>query len=60
MAEAMGPTNYTESRLKMLIYYGRKDVSFNLVNYQEEIKQWYGVFGYESEASFKDGSTASA
>jgi acetylxylan esterase len=31
----------------MMIYHGAKDATLNPVNYEEEVKQWSGVFGYD-------------
>ncbi|QDS74769.1 hypothetical protein FKW77_001566 [Venturia effusa] len=50
-AKAMGPKNYMGARPKMLIYHGSKDALLNPQNYEEEIKQWSGVFGYDQPIS---------
>jgi len=39
--------NYNGSRPKMQIYHGSADSTLNQNNYNETIKQWCGVFGYD-------------
>lgn len=57
-AKAMGPKNYTGARPKMLIYHGAKDATLNPQNYEEEIKQWSGVFGYSKPISTVNATPA--
>ncbi|TID15163.1 putative acetyl xylan esterase [Venturia nashicola] len=57
-AKAMGPKNYKGSRPKMLIYHGGKDGIVNPQNYEETIKQWSGVFGYEKPISIAKATPA--
>ncbi len=38
---------YNGSRPKMQIYHGSADSTLNQNNYNETIKQWCGVFGYD-------------
>ena len=38
---------YNGSRPKMQIYHGSADTTLNQNNYNETIKQWCGVFGYD-------------
>ena len=39
--------NYNGSRPKMQIYHGSSDSTLLPNNYNETIKQWAGVFGYD-------------
>jgi acetylxylan esterase len=45
VAQNMYPS-YTGSRPKMQIYHGSVDATLKPQNYQETMKQWAGVFGY--------------
>lgn len=42
----------------MLIYHGAKDATLNPQNYEEEIKQWSGVFGYDTPISSANATPA--
>jgi acetylxylan esterase len=44
----------------MLIYHGGKDATVNPVNFDEQVKQWCGIFGYayENPVMRRDGAPA--
>ncbi|KAK2035895.1 PHB depolymerase family esterase [Colletotrichum somersetense] len=41
--------SYNGSRPRMMIYHGSTDTTLYPANYQETIKQWSGVFGYNAD-----------
>lgn len=49
VAKDMYP-EYDGPRPKMQIYHGSSDTTLAAPNYQETIKQWSGVFGYDAAA----------
>lgn len=42
--------DYEGARPRMQVYHGSADTTLAAPNYQETIKQWAGVFGYDAEA----------
>ncbi len=43
-------SGYDGPRPRMQIYHGSADTTLAAPNYQETIKQWTGVFGYDAES----------
>ncbi|TVY84955.1 Acetylxylan esterase A [Lachnellula suecica] len=56
IAEAMYP-GYNGTRPKMQIWHGSADTTLAPQNYQEEIKQWTGVFGVSQTATSSKANT---